>query len=344
MKRYLSNFVKTHSIKEIENMIKKLKDLNVLVIGDTIIDEYHFTITKGRAIKDPIISVGYDHHEIYAGGILAIANNVSHYVNKVKLVTLLGDRKRKEDFIRNSMNKNIELKFFTKENSPTVIKRRFLDKVRNTKLFKIEYLNDTPISKSLENKIISYLEKNLGKYDLVLVGDFGHGFITSGIISIIEDKSKFLSVNCQTNSSNFGYNYVTKYNNLDFIVMNTEEVQLPLGNRYSSIEPLVRLLSKKTKFNQFLVSLSKEGCLYFYHDKILKAPAFVEKTIDTVGAGDAVFAIISLLVYRNENPEVIPFIANCVGGVAVSIMGNKESVDKEKLFNFIEKVYSDGLE
>ena len=46
----------------------------------------------------------------------------------------------------------------------------------------------------------------------------------------------------------------------------------------------------------------------------------------------------SLLAYSGLNDELMPFIANCVGGIGVNIIGNKESVSKGKLLNFIREV------
>ena len=37
---------------------------------------------------------------------------------------------------------------------------------------------DKPIDRIIEKKIINYLDKNLKKYDLVIVHDYGHGLIT----------------------------------------------------------------------------------------------------------------------------------------------------------------------
>ncbi len=73
--------------------LEKMKNLNILVIGDAIIDEYYFTDPKGRTIKDPILSVDYVRHDRYAGGILAIANHISNFAKNVRLVTVLGDKK-----------------------------------------------------------------------------------------------------------------------------------------------------------------------------------------------------------------------------------------------------------
>ena len=66
------------------------------------------------------------------------------------------------------------------------------------------------IDANLEKKILKYLENNLKKYDLVIVNDFGHGLLTKKIRNL-QKFSKYLALNCQTNSSNNGYNFITKY-------------------------------------------------------------------------------------------------------------------------------------
>ncbi len=323
-------------VREITSQFKKLK---VLVIGDTIIDEYHFTIPKGRATKDPILSVDYVNHEVYAGGILAIANHISDFVDKVACVTLLGDHEDRKDFIMKSLNKNVSLKFFVKENSPTTIKTRYLSIAHNEKLFKVEHINDIPISGELEQKFIDFLQQELPKYDIVFVGDFGHGIITDNIIKVLEEKSKYLAVNAQSNSTNLGFNYATKYHSPTFLTMDVQELRYAVEDKFSEVPILMNKLHDKTRFNKFLVTMSKDGSGYFNKGKQTFFPAFVTRPKDTVGAGDAVFSIVPLFDYCNCD-NIIPFIANCVGGIAVSYIGNKESVTKSKLLDFIEQAYN----
>ncbi len=327
---------------ELKAILEKFKNIKAIVIGDAIIDEYHFTIPKGRATKDPILSVEYVNSEAYAGGILAIANHVSNFVADVLCVTFLGDRDDKKDFIMSAMNKNVRLKFFMKENSPTITKRRYLDSLRNEKLFKVEYINDTPISGASEREFISFLEQELPKYDIVMVGDFGHGIITENVIRALEGKSKYLAVNAQSNSSNLGFNYVTRYSFPTFISMDNLELRYAVADKFSEIPVLMNKLHDKAGFKRFLVTMSKSGSAYFNHGTITFSPAFVTRPQDTVGAGDAVFAITALFAYIGMN-DLISFMANCAGGVAVSYLGNKESIDKQKLLEFIGKIYDGDM-
>lgn len=343
-KEYTKRIKAQFPLNKIKELIESLRNIKILVIGDTIVDEYHFTIPKGRAVKDPIMSVDYVNHEVYAGGVLAIANHISNFVENVSLVSLLGDTYSREDFIRKALNENINARFFVKKGSPTTVKRRFIDQIRDHKLFKVEYINDSPITKELENELLDYLKSELPRYDLVIVGDFGHGFINSSIARILEEYSKHLCLNVQTNSANYGFNLITRYTHANFTSMDETELKLTLMNRSEYTESLIKRLANKKLFDKILITLGSKGCVYTNNgEKLLKAPTLTESIVDTIGAGDAVFSIISLLTYVDAKDELIPFIANCVGGIAVNIRCNKESVTKEKLIRFVEERYN-GVE
>jgi len=338
-KDYISNIMEKFNLDRIKTILDRLKPLNVLIIGDTIIDEYTFVQPKGRAIKDPILSVEYKYHETYAGGALAIANHVSSFVDKVKLITLVGDKDSRLDFINKVMEKNIDLKAFTKKDTHTIVKKRYIDAYRNNKLFKVEYMDDKPVTDDLSKEIVTFLSEELPKYDLVMVGDFGHGFINESIREILVEKSRFLSANVQSNSANMGYNYISHYKKSDFMIMNEEELRLPLMRRFGNIESVVKEFHTTFNHKKFLVTLGKHGCIFFNDGNIYRSPIFTSKVVDTVGAGDAVFALTSLIVYKDKDSHLIPFIANCAGGVKSEYMGNKESVTKEKLLSFIKEIY-----
>ncbi len=334
----LENIKKNLSIEELNRFLKQISNLKVLIIGDIIIDEYVFVKPKGRAIKDPILSTSFIKQEKYAGGILAIANHVQSFVKQVKLVTLIGDQRSEINLIKNSLKSNISLKIFVKSDSPTTNKKRFIDSYRNNnKLFKVEYINDKPISDKLTREIVSYLHKEIPKYDLVIVGDFGHGFINQPIRNVLQKKSKFLSINVQSNSANMGYNYINHYERADFITMNDEELRMPLMMRFQPLEEVLFKFNEKFNYSKFLVTVGKEGSILFNNRKLYKSPVLIKTVVDTVGAGDALFSIASLFIYINADERIIPFLANCAGGIKANYIGNKESVTKQKLLSFVKE-------
>ena len=52
----------------------------------------------------------------------------------------------------------------------------------------------------------------------------------------------------------------------------------------------------------------------------------------------ALFAISLLFAYAKADDELVPFIANCAGGIAANIVGNKDSVTMDKLESFVREV------
>ncbi|MBI4439656.1 hypothetical protein HY638_01680 [Candidatus Woesearchaeota archaeon] len=339
-KEYVDTIRSKYRFDALVEFLHRLEDLNVLVIGDAIIDHYIFATPKGRATKDPILSAKFDFEEWSAGGVLAVANHISTFVKKVTVITLLGDTNPMTEFVKSSLLPNVELKFFVKENSPTIIKRRFIETYRNHKMFKVEYMNDAPITDAKTEEIKAELEACLPSFDLVVVSDFGHGFINESLRRKIEEKSRYLAVNSQTNSANMGYNYITLYKRADFISLDEQEVRIPLSRRFEDIEAVSMEFHEKFGINPFLITRGKYGSMFFRDKGIYAAPVLTNSVKDTVGAGDAAFAIGSLLAYSNAPGDIVPFFANCAGGISSNIMGNKEYVTKEALTKFIGGIYN----
>lgn len=333
---FVGQLKKQHSIESILAEIEKMNKLKVLVIGDTIIDEYHYCTPLGKSSKSPTISSMFMRAETFAGGVLAIANHVEQFAGKIKLVSVLGKQNLHEKIIKSTLSPGVDAQFFQREDGPTNTKRRYLDRYMNIKLFEVTFMNDHYIDKKLEEKIISYLRKEVPKHDVVLVADFGHGFITPGIIKYIEGTGKYLAVNAQTNSNNYGFNYITKYNRVDYISIDEKELRLPFGDNYGDVEQLVKKLKKSTKAGKIQITLGQEGSVWYQDNKFCKAPAFAKSVKDSVGAGDAVLSVTAMCASLGSAPEVASFIGNCVGALAVEIIGNAHPVYKKDLLKFMQ--------
>lgn len=65
---YLKMFRKRYQLDEVLEHLERMQDLKVLIIGDTILDEYQIASTLGKSSKDPILALKYQSHELYAGG------------------------------------------------------------------------------------------------------------------------------------------------------------------------------------------------------------------------------------------------------------------------------------
>ena len=84
----------------------------------------------------------------------------------------------------------------------------------------------------------------------MIIHDFGHGLITKKIIDFVQKKSKYLSINVQTNSSNIGFNYITKFKKTNYFSIDEPEARLALSDNDSNTEKLFLKLRKKLILSQ----------------------------------------------------------------------------------------------
>ncbi len=338
-KKFLKKFSEKYSFSEIEEQLNNLKNLKVLLIGDGIIDEYHYCESMRKSAKAHLVVSRFLTKESFAGGAFAIANHLSGICDDVHLVSLLGRENPQDDFICDNLNNNITKKFFYREDGPTILKKRYVHQYLNQKLFEVNYLNDTYIEGKFEDDIIEYLTETIPKYDLVLVSDFGHGFVSEKMIKTIEKLSKKLAVNTQTNSANAGYNLVTKYSKPDFVCLDEPELRLAAQQKHADIDTLAINIAGEINTNYFIVTLGKMGSLGVDKAKnTFNTPIFSSKVVDTVGAGDAFFAFTAPCFANGMDPELISFIGNAVGALAVQIVCNKKPVEKYELLEFIHTI------
>ena len=335
-KIYLENFVKKYSFNDIAEGLERLRDLKILLIGDGIVDEYHYCTSIGKSAKSNLVVNKYLAHEVFAGGSFAIANHIACICDRIQLVTLLVKDDPMEDFILKNLKPGITVKFFYREDGPTIIKRRYIDHYLNQKLFEVNYLNDSYINDECEAQIIGYLSSVISQYDIVLVSDFGHGFITNKIKNIIEAVSPRYAVNTQTNAANAGYNMITKYNNPYFVCLDEQEIRLAAQDRYGDIEAITKKIKSEINADYLIATLGKKGSIGINKEsEVHRTPIFSTKVIDTIGAGDAFFSFTAPCFARELPLDLVSFIGNAVGALAVQIVGNKKPVEKYELLEFI---------
>jgi rfaE bifunctional protein kinase chain/domain/rfaE bifunctional protein nucleotidyltransferase chain/domain len=335
-REYLAVFKKKNSADKINKELERLEDISVLVIGDTIIDEYHYCQPLGKSTKSPNISAVYLKQNVFAGGVLAVANHLNQFAKNVEMVTVLGKDNSQREVIDTKLSKGVSKKLFYRADGPTNTKRRYLDTYLDIKLFEVTFMNDKHIDEKLEKEIISHLRVAVRKHDMILVTDFGHGFITPAIIEFLESTGKFMAVNAQTNSNNYGYNYITKYRKAGFVSIDERELRLPFSDSHGKIEELVRKLKKTTRAEKIQITLGASGSTVFAKNKFFFTPAFATSIRDSVGAGDAVLSVTALCAYNGVAPEVISFVGNCVGALAVRVIGNEHPVYKRELTKYIQ--------
>lgn len=333
---YLGIFRQRYNIETIYNVLDKMSGLKVLVIGDTILDEYQYCEAIGKSSKDPVLALKYLSHDLFAGGVLAVANHVANFAHFVQLVTILGEQDSQEKFVRSQLNPNISPLFIIQDNAPTLIKRRFIEGYSLNKLFEVYIMDNSGLSEKKNKEFCQWIKSNLNNFDLIIVADFGHGAISSDVVRILEESNSFLAINTQANAGNRGFHTISKYHRADFVCIAEHEIRLEKRAPTGDLRPMMSSVANNLNCTQIVVTQGKKGALvYNKNGEFIEVPSFAQNVVDRVGAGDAFFAVTSLAAIQGVSNEILGFIGNIVGSLAVEILGNKKSIDKESTKKYI---------
>jgi len=273
----------------LNSLLEAISSYRVLVVGDGIVDEYCYVKPLGKSPKENIITARITGKESFAGGAWAAGRHVKGFCAKVDIATAPG----------------------------FVVKRRFVEEAHVRKMFEVH--EERRVDTELDEPIYE-------NYDLVIVADFGHGFITTQMIEALTRRAKFLAVNAQTNSANHGFNLITKYPRADFVVLDELEARLAAHDRDSPIENVIERLG----FHKIIVTLGQSGCIG-YDGAFCTDTAGVNRVVDTMGAGDAFFCVTAPFAAAGADMATLCRIGNAAGAIKCGVVGHRKSVTKEAL-------------
>ena len=334
-KKFINKLKSGYSFKKITEYINRLIKLRVLLIGEVIIDEYVFCDTIGKSGKEPVLVNQKINAEKYAGGILAVANQVSGFCKEGRILSYLGDRDDQNQFIKENLSSNIDIDYVIKSNSPTILKTRFIDNYTKTKTLGVYDINDDLLNKYEEAEFCSKLEECINDYDVVTVVDYGHGLITPKIVNFLEKKSHYLGVNTQLNSFNIGYHTISKYTNANYVCVHEGELRHDYRNRHDTVEHLTKKLNQRIKSEVITITRGTAGSVIYKDSKIMECPAFAGKVVDRVGAGDTLLAITALSYAAGIPEDITLFFGNLAAADSVASIGTGKKLNK---VNFIKSI------
>ena len=336
---YLDFFKQRYSIADVARLVEQTEKLKVLVIGDTIIDEYQFCSALGKSSKDPTLALKYQSRDTFAGGVLAVANHIASFVEQVDVVTVLGEKESYEEFVLSNLKSNISPYYVLKLNAPTLVKKRFVDGYSTNKLFEIYVMDDSFLDEKQDMELYSLFREKLPEYDLVVAADFGHGAISQYMVDILARNASFLAVNTQSNAGNRGFNTITKYPKADCVSLAEHEIRLEMRDTTGRLFPMMRKLARDMSCRHFVVTRGKKGCMLTdRRGSLFQVPGFSRNVVDRVGSGDAFFVITSLFSVLDAPGELLGFVGNVVGSLAVGVMGNKKAIDKPSVMEYVQRL------
>ena len=338
IRQHLNTLRDDGGLAQMLDLIERVRDYRVVLIGDAIIDEYRYVLPMGKPPKESVIAARYQDHEVFAGGVFAAANHVASFCRQVDVITALGSLSEHEDLIRRSLRPNVRLHPIMRPGAPTTLKRRFVDPSQMRKLFEVYEMNDEPLTEDLDEELSRHIAALAPAADVVIATDFGHGLLGDAAIRELAQHSRFLAVNTQSNSANMGYNLVTKYPRADYVCIDAPEARLALSDRVAQIGDVAhRLLDGELiECGKIIITHGKHGCVTLERGGLVHTiPAVARKVVDTVGAGDAFLAVTAPLVAAGGAMDRVGFIGNVVGALKVEIIGHRQSVEKSAVIKGI---------
>jgi sugar/nucleoside kinase (ribokinase family) len=219
----------------------------------------------------------------------------------------------------------------------SIIKQRFVEPVSEgkdlSKLFSVNFLNSEAPPVAAIEQVMAKIEQELGRCDVVLLTDFGHGLMQPAVRDLLQDRAPFLALNCQTNSNNHGFNIISRqYRRADVFSLDEQELLLSCGHRQvdhaAELDVLRRHLQARagwlTRGAVETIGMEADG-------SVAACPPLGEEVTDTIGAGDAFFSIMALAAARRLPVALTTFLGQLAGAQAVKIVGNREAISKAVL-------------
>ena len=335
MKEFCKKIAEQYSPDQFRKIVEGFKDLNVLIIGDIIFDRYSSVKVQGLTSKNRIISTRFLSEETQAGGALAVFRHVKQFTPNIKLVSLVGT----EQWVEPALAKYIkpdEDEIIRSSDFTTIIKQRFVEPLSEgkelSKLFAINAIDEQYLSDKIQTLLCNLIDSHIKDYDLIMVMDFGHGLMQEKIRQLVQKKAPFLALNCQTNSYNHGFNIIDKqYDRADSFSLDETEITLACGKRNINFsEGLRKLHNKLSARYSWLTRGGTDTIGIKTGEQECYCVPFEQSIVDTVGAGDAFCSVTSLVAAKNLPIDLATFMGQLAGAQAVRIIGNADSIKKDK--------------
>ena len=308
----------------LQSRIRDFSCSKLLVIGDTIVDNYVACDAVGMSAEAPVLVVKELENREFLGGAAIVASHVRALGAQCHYISVVGEDSSSRMVAKVLEGHSVSADLLIDSSRPTTYKTRYM--VENQKLFRVSRIKDHKISKNIEQKIINKLNKLAPDIDGIMVSDFVYGVITQSILDTISSMSKqyniklFGDLQC---SSQVGK--VTKFNGFDIITPTEKESRIALDDNESGIEWIANKLIKDTNSKNMLMKLGPDGFIAYNNEKSMERqnfPALMVNPVDVTGAGDSLFAAMSVSLSSGASLMEASAIGTCMASLAVQEVGN----------------------
>jgi len=285
--------------RKIEQFIENAMQLRILVIGETIIDEFIDVSYEGQSMKSICPVYRFEGKQsIQMGGASAIANHLKDFAKSVDVIT----------------NTNKE-----------IIKTRFVDVNDKKKHVEINKFDTAGFKE---------LKVNVKDFDIVIVADFGHGFCDKLKI----DDGFHLMCQTNSNNFGFNRISKWKTNNKKSACIDLREASLQVNKRISDPgeNEIKEIYNYELNTADLFVTSGKEGSFYCNGTKTINQKTFQCEVVDTIGAGDTFFAFACVTSHLGYKDDIL-LVPSLAASLSTTWLCNEKSVNKKTLLEHAAK-------
>ena len=324
-----------------KELFDSFKNLNILIIGDVMIDAYLWGKVDRISPEAPVPIVSVNKKESRLGGAANVALNIKALNAQPIICAIVGDDKEGEELMSLLAKENISNVGIVKlHHRQTTVKTRVIG--HNQQILRIDAETDVEISPSETNLVLNKFHQILTdtKIHAIIFEDYDKGLITNQLIEavIAIAKEKAIPVVVDPKKRNF-----LAYKNVDVFKPNLKELKEGLKIDFDpknlpDLQNAVTLLKNKINAKNIIVTLSELGIYALNDVEGQLTPAHIRNVADVSGAGDTVISVIATCIAAGADIFTAAKLGNLAGGIVCEKVGvvpvNKDLLLQEALKNY----------
>ena len=315
----------------IQKVFEDFNSLNVLIIGDVMLDSYIWGAVERISPEAPVPIINVKKKDFRLGGAANVALNIASLGAQPILCALIGDDDDGKKLIQRLDERKISKEgIVVSAHRPTTVKTRIIASAQH--VVRVDEESDTVVNAQEELEIMERIEKLLPLCQVVIFEDYDKGVLNDTIIEKtvqLATKNNIPTVVDPKKRNFLSYKGVTLFKPNLKELREGLKIEVEASNQ-STVERAVDQLKEKLNAAGVMLTLSEYGVyIDFQHEKI-KLPAHEREIADVSGAGDTVVSIAALAVALKLSPRQIAFLSNLGGGLVCQHVG-VIPIDKEEL-------------
>lgn len=323
--------------KLISKLFESFNHLNVLIIGDVMIDSYLWGIVDRISPEAPVPIVSVKSRENRLGGAANVALNIKALGANPILCSVVGNDQKGREFMALMKEQEMETPGILKSNTRiTTTKFRVIG--NKMQMLRVDEETDIPLIPKDAGAFYNCLKRIItgNKIDVIIFQDYDKGIISEKLINEVAGiaSSKQIPVAVDPKKRNF-----MAYKNVSLFKPNLKELKEGLNLDFNASDELqlknaVEQLNKLINSEIILLTLSEEGVFVEYRENGMRnsriLPSHIRSVADVSGAGDTVISVASLCLAVKAHPSVLASVSNLAGGLVCEKPG-VVPVDKQQL-------------